>query len=491
MEAPLTVDGSTLTCAQVREVARQQRAVWLDPVALERVAAAQAVATEATGPVYGRTTGVGANREFSVVDSAEHGLRLLRSHTGGAGPLVAPELARALLLVRLNQLAAGGSGVAPGALEAMAEALNLGLLPPVRTFGSVGTGDLTALAATALCLRGELGWLGSGAAWRPFPLDPGQALAFVSSNAASIGEAALACADAADLLAAALPVTALVFLAARGSLQAYQPAAHQSRPHPGQAWAAGRLYLLLVDQGAVPARLQDPFCLRAAPQVHGPVLEQLATAEATVSVELNAAAENPRFDAAGRQVLHNGNFHTAGLAVALDAFRLALYQSAALSVARLAALLEPAVTGLPAFLATGPAGSSGLMILEYVAHSALAELRQQATPVTLGSAVLSRGVEEHAPFTAQAARATTAALAAYRTVLAVEAVAAVRALRLAGRKPVGELGTVYRMLADTLDPDLADRPCEQDVDRAATLLPDLARLALSSPFRPAANRLGE
>src|SRR6266511_4073033 len=134
-----------------------------------------------------------------------------------------------------------------------------------------------------------------------------------------------------------------------------------------------------------------------------------------LAVELNAAAENPLVDVAGEQVLHNGNFHAAYLSLALDATRAALYQAAALAVARLGTLVEPDFTGLPAFLAGEPAGSSGVMILEYVAHAALAEIRLSATPVAVGGAVLSRGVEEHASFAPQGADRTLAALEAYRT----------------------------------------------------------------------------
>ena len=119
--------------------------------------------------MYGRTTGVGANRSVQVTDGG-HGLRLLRSHAGGAGPMLSAPLARAMMVVRLNQLAAGGSGVDPAVLPVLAEALNRGLIPPVRSVGAIGTGDLGALASTALCILGERPWLdGTPAAVRPRP----------------------------------------------------------------------------------------------------------------------------------------------------------------------------------------------------------------------------------------------------------------------------------------------------------------------------------
>ena len=133
-------------------------------------------------------------------------------------------------------------------------------------------------------------------------------------------------------------------------------------------------------------------------------------------------------------MVHNGNFHAAYAGLALDSARAALFQTAALSAARLGTLVEPSFTGLHPFAADTPA-SSGIMVLEYVAQSAVADLRRFATPAALGSAVLSRGVEEHAGFSTQSARASTDAVAAYRAVLACELAAAVRVLRMQGRAP--------------------------------------------------------
>jgi histidine ammonia-lyase len=144
-------------------------------------------------------------------------------------------------------------------------------------------------------------------------------------------------------------------------------------------------------------------------------------------------------------------------------------------VARLSLLLEPAFTGLSPFLAAGPAGSSGLMVLEYVAHSALGDLRQHAAPTALATAVVSRGVEEHAPFSTQAARNSLDAVEAYRVVLAAELVAAIRALRMRGAQLAGgPLADAYAYVAVKLPDALDDRPLDHDIEAAAALLPGLA-----------------
>ncbi|GGO65345.1 aromatic amino acid lyase [Nonomuraea cavernae] len=416
----MELDGAALTCAQVHAVSYGTAQVTIG--SLDRARAAWDTARELTGPVYGRGTGVGANKDVQVDGG---GLDLLRSHAGGAGPLVPPERARGMLVVRLNQLLAGGSGVDPGLLPVLAGAVNAGFTPPVRTYGAIGTGDLTALATTALCLLGELGWR-TGREDVPAPryaLASGDALPFISSGAATLADAALACHRLRGLLDAAVDVAALSFEATGASAEPVAAPVQEARPHPGQALAAARLRGLLGGRPAT--RIQDPYGFRAFPQVHGAALDALAGAERVIETDLNSATENPLV--AGSLAWHNGNFHSAPVALALDALRAALVPAAQLSTARLATLMEPAYTDRPPFLAARP-GGSGVMILEYVAQDALAELRHLATPVATGTAVISRGTEDHAGFATQAARHALRCVEPLEIVLACERVAATRAL---------------------------------------------------------------
>lgn len=475
----LIIDGASLTCAGVAAVARDEAPVTVAADAVAAARAAWETARDVAGqrPVYGRTTGVGANRNVGLAedDLAEHGLRLLRSHAAGSGPLQPADLGRAMLVTRLNQIAAGGSGVDPAVLEVLADALNRGFTPPVPLYGAIGTGDLTALASTGLCLIGERAWrTGTGPPPR-FPLRPAEALGFMSSNAATLGEAALACHDLSVLVRSAVVIAALSLLAVRGSLEPYAPAVHRERP-AGQQRVASRMRALLdgallAGTGQPSARIQDSYGYRAFPQVHGPAADSLGYAAQVVTAELNAASENPLVDPAGHAVWHNGNFHAAYVGLALDSARAALFQTAALSAARLGTLVEPSFTGLNAFAADVPA-SSGIMILEYVAQSAVADLRRFASPAALGSAVLSRGVEEHAGFSTQSARASTDAVAAYRAVLACELAAAIRVLRMQDRAPAGggPLGAAFDAADAVLDPRMADRPLDADLTAAEGLL---------------------
>ena len=454
------LDGRTLSCSQVRDVARGTAAAAVTGDGRERTRAAARTAAEvaARSQVYGRTTGVGANRDqvVSPADLEGHGLRLLRSHAGGGGPLIAAELSRAMLVVRVNQIAAGGSGVDPGIFDPLLAGINDGLSVPVPRYGAIGTGDLTALAVTALCLLGERDWLPAGSRQPRFALAPADALALLSSNAATVGEAALACSDLMELVWAAIVIAALSHRAVTASIEPYAAAVHEAgvtRAAGGRGRAEG------AARGGRPRR-PDPGPLR---------LPGLAAGARTGHRRGQACrpgrdrrAERRGGEPADRRgrwtVWHNGNFHTAYLGLALDAVRAALFQTAALSAARLGTLVEPAFTGLAPFLATDPPPSSGIMILEYVAHSAIADIRRLAAPAALGSAVLSRGVEEHAGFSTQSARATTEVIDAYRIVLACELVASVRALRLRGPGRARRPGRAFDLAAGALPPNRRPGP---------------------------------
>src|SRR5450755_1359587 len=479
--SPILLDGESLTGAQVAAVASRRAEVAISPGGGDRARAAARVAAAVARqrPVYGRTTGVGANRDQLVLgdDAAGNGLRLLRSHAGGGGPLIAARLSRAMLVVRANQLAAGGSGVDPAVLDVLAEAVNRGLAVPVPTYGAIGTGDLTALAVTALCLLGERDWRPAGASQLRFALDPADALAFLSSNAATLGEAAVACHDLSGLLSVSTVIAALSHVAVDASTEPYAEPVHRDRHHRGQQAVAAQLRALLDGERRPAARIQDPYGYRALPQVHGAAMDAVWRAEQTVTSDINAAAETPLIDVAGQAVWHNGNFHPAYAGLALDAVRAALFQTAGLSAARLGTLVEPGFTGLAPFLAAGPRPSLGIMILEYVAHAAIADIRRLAAPAALGSAVLSRGVEEHAGFSTQSARATTDVAGAYQLVLASELVASVRALRMRGvRPPPGPLADAFGLADAALPGDLGDRPLDTDLAVAQDLLPRLAGL---------------
>ncbi|MCL7429552.1 aromatic amino acid lyase [Streptomyces sp. YS415] len=494
------LDGRGLSVADVVRLADGAARPVPEEAAMKRATRSWDAARQiaATGRVYGRSTGVGANRNEDVPTEAAagHGLRLLRSHAGAIGEELPARQVRAMLAVRANQLLAGGAGLRPSVVTALCEALESGAHPVVHEFGSVGTGDLAALAQLGLALAGEHPWrvpdgpdgsgdrgaAASGAGPRrvagvpePQPLDNNDALALISSNALTLGQAALALHELRGLIAATQVVAALSLLAVDGSHEPYAAPVHEARPHRGSTEVARRMRELIgaADRPTPPlGRIQDPYGFRCLPQIHGPAHDAADALEAVLAVELNAAAENPLIAADDLAAYHHGGFYQAQLALALDHFRLAVVQVARLSTSRLSTLNEPAYTRLRPFLADHEPASSGVMILEYSAAAALGDLRAFSAPASLGHAVLSRGVEEQASFASLAARQTLRACGAYRLVVGCELVAAVRALRQRDLRPEPGLpaGRALELAEAVLDEDQADRPLTGDVTAAARLL---------------------
>jgi histidine ammonia-lyase len=466
----IVLDGATLTPDAVVRIARSGAPVELSAEARKRNAAArQAVAAVlARGEqLYGASTGVGPLREHHVEagDRAEHQLGLLRSHACGAGRELPAELVRAAMATRANQLGAGGAGVTDELLDALVDALNAGVAPVTRELGSLGTGDLTALADIALALVED----------GRVPLGPRDGLAFMSSNAVTIAHAAMLVVDARALLDRWLNVAALSFEAAGADPVVLDPRVHAGRHLRGQVAVAERMLELLDgvegrtrEAGTL---VQDPYPFRALPQVDGVVHEALTALHEVVAHELNFAGENALIVAADEVALANGNPHAAVLANAIDGVRTAVAQSAALIAARVSALLDTSLTGLPAFLAVNPGPESGALILEYTAHASAAEVRSLVTPVAAQTVSVARGVESHASLAPIAARRAHEALDALRVLVAVELVAAVRALRLAGHEPVGAGSRdLYARAAAQLPADMNDRPLAPDIEIARGLI---------------------
>ncbi|MEO8887722.1 MAG: aromatic amino acid ammonia-lyase [Jatrophihabitantaceae bacterium] len=477
----IIVDGAHLTAADIVAIAYRQDEVVVSAIGTERASASSAYANQVSAhrPIYGRSTGVGANRTISLTDPAGQALGLLRSHATSAGPLRSPERVRAMLGVRLNQLAAGGSGASPAVLDGLLQMLRLDALPPVRELGTLGTADLPALATTALALAGEVA---TTPALTPLVLGIGDALPFMSSNAATIADAALALAELRTLADAALVISALTFTAVDGNAEAFAVAVEQVTPFDGARAVCRGLRQLVGDRP--PARIQDPFGLRALPQVQGAFLDRLAELEAVTVAMANAPSENPvLLPLTG--VAHHGGFHAAYLAQALDSMRLALGQSAQLALARVTMFAEPANTGLAPFLGDGTAGASGAMIIEYVAASALAELRALAHPVALHTVTLSRGVEEGASFASIAATHSLSALASYRTMLACELVLAMRCIRMRTVSPPPTLTEAFELCA-VLSDDVTDRELTADIATAEALLSELAQTMSADAAGPSA-----
>jgi histidine ammonia-lyase len=458
----LVLGGRTLTPAALVAAVRTAAAVEVSPAARQRVVDTHAlvarVAEQRT--LYARATGVGGNRDQTIerADQAEHSRRVIASHAGGTGPPLDDDAVRATIIVRANQIAAGGSGLPDGILDALVALLD-GPLPPVPSLGSLGTGDLTALAAIARALDDGV--------W-----GPGDGPAFLSSGAATVAVASLAAVGLRELLAASLVVAATSARAMSAQTDPFAEAVVRGRPHPGSLPVAALLRELVAPPTT--ARLQDAYAVRCLPAVVGAALDAVDLLDRTLAIELNAAGENPLF--AEGEAWHHGSFHQASLALALDHVRLGLAQVASLAAARLAHLMDPAKTGLRPYLGAAP-GASGALILEYVAHAALDEIVHAADPATRATAVLAGGQEDHASFAWQAAERARVALDAGRVLVAAELVAARRA-----RRQQGAVDDDVVRLASELAWTDGDRPLDGDVASGVELLPALVAMARDRGF---------
>ncbi|AKS32259.1 aromatic amino acid lyase [Mycolicibacterium goodii] len=437
---------------------------------------------------YGRTTGVGANRDTPVLPEDDtYGMRLLRSHATDAGDPLDDRTVRAMLAVRLVQLCVPGAGLDPEILLGLERMLNDDALPEVRHYASIGTGDLAALAGTALTLMGER------PATRPLsPMPPwhaDSALPFMSSSALTIGRSCLAVDELDRLERASSVIYTLSFLALDGNPSAFSAAAARAAAAPEVDPVAARLRALSTGAGRedhVPARIQDPYGLRVYPVAHASLVAALKSLGAQLERTMNTAQENPLFDVDGDQVVHHGAFYQAALSLELDGTTLAMALTAPITHSRIRMLNDPETNGRKAFLSSAEDGSSGLMMVEYVAAGAIAEIRAAAQPASVGTLVLSRGMEEDATFASQSALQLERSVRAYRVLLCCELVGAVRLLRQRGLHEsfTGVVGEAMS-LAAVLPRDDQDRDLRGDLATAETLLDDLGRLVGDTEYHEA------
>jgi histidine ammonia-lyase len=475
----IVLDGASMTLEDLALAADGTPATAL-PEALERVADAHRLATTLAErqPVYGRSTGVGAARDESVT-APDHGLRLLRAHAAGWGQPLPDPVVRAACAVRANQLLVGRSGASPALAEGLLELVGApaASLPVVHRHGSVGTGDLTALAEVGLALCGERPRR-SGEQVCRLVLSSSDAVPLMSSSAFTLAESGLAAVELAHLAEVADVVCALSWAVLRGSPEPVGLEAAPATPHAGAQRSMAAIRALLDPADVRPAQLQDFFGLRAWPQVHGPLHDALAALLEVVQTACNTGSENPLVGdgGGGGRVTHHGGFHTAYLALALDQALLAMSGSAQGVMSRVTHLVSGGEAGLPRFLTDGTPGSAGLLIGEYVAGSALALVRQHAgSPSSVQSVSLSQGVEDDAGFASLAAMRLGGAVPAYRRLIAVELVAATRAAVISGAALSGPLGGVLDATRD-LAADLADHDLGPDFEEAESRLDRLTEL---------------
>src|SRR6266516_1268358 len=476
MPAPVTLDGHSLSIADVVSVARGHAPVALDAKALKAVAETRRAVEAAVGAgqtVYGVNTGFGklAHVRIPPDQARQLQLNLIRSHASGVGDPLPTDAVRAMMVLRANVLVRGTSGVRPIVPELLVDMLNRKLHPSVPSQGSVGaSGDLAPLAHLALAMIGE----GDVKVPNPITLEAKEGLAFVNCTQAQTGLAALLVHDAWVLWRTAHAAAAMSLEAVRGTPAPFDARIHEARPHAYQQRSAALLRTLLADSEIREShrendpRVQDAYSLRCTPQVLGAVGEGLALAERLVTTELNAATDNPLV--IDGDILSGGNFHGQPIALALDVIGIVLATLAGLAERRLERIVNPDLSsGLPAFLARNPGLESGFMTAQIAAAALVAECRVLATPASVQSVPTEGNQEDVVPMGMTAAWKAERILANATRIVAIELLAAAQGLEfLRPLKPGHGVARTYAAVRRAVKPLDGDRPFTADIERTAT-----------------------
>ncbi len=397
-----------------RQVASGSRPVSLGREGRRRVAQSRArlLAAAARGPIYGVNTGFGdlASKRIPPKDLLKLQRNLVLSHACGVGEPLGEEEARGILFLRANELAKGHSGVRPELVLRLADLLNSGSVPVIPSRGSVGaSGDLAPLAHLALLVLGEGDALHGGRripasallsrlGLKPFVLDAKEGLSLLNGTQAMQSLGALALLSARRVFDAATLACAATLEACAGTPAPFDSRLHSLKPHPGQMKVARELRSLLAGSAIRRShikndpRVQDPYSLRAAPQIHGPVWDAIVSARRTVEIEMNSATDNPLV--VGSRVVSGGHFHGEALSLAFDSLATAFAVLGGVSERRIYLLTAGKAPGLKPFLASRPGLESGWMIPQVAAAALASENKGLAHPASADSIPTSAGQED-------------------------------------------------------------------------------------------------
>jgi histidine ammonia-lyase len=492
---PVELTGNDLTVEDFCEVVLAERACRLASRARRAVERSRRtieklIARDAA--VYGVTTGFG---ELAGVKISREQLRalqvnLLRSHAAGVGEPLSRAETRATLLLRANVLAKGYSGVRPLLIEMLCEMLNRGVHPVIPARGSVGaSGDLAPLAHLGLVVIGEgeaivEGDRLSGAealkrvGLNPLRLEAKEGLALINGTQPSLAVGLLAHLEAENLADTADVAASLSLDALRGTPTAFDPRIQALRPFPGQKRSARNLERL--NRGSeireshrsakTDPRVQDAYSLRCAPQVHGAVRDALSYARRILEIELNSGTDNPLVFPADNEVLSGGNFHGQPVALALDVVGVALAQLGGIVERRAARMVNPTLSGLPAFLTRQPGLHSGFMMAQVTAAALVSENKGLAHPASVDS-IPTSGQEDFVSMSMGAALKTRQIADNVKTVLAVELLCACQGIDLLAPLRTGRLAErAYRAVRGVSPMLAADRPLAPDIEAARQLI---------------------
>ena len=484
---------ASMTLEDLAAIARRGAPVVLSDGSLRRIRASRQLVerwVKQGRAIYGITTGFGAlsNVSISAKDTRKLQENILMSHSSGVGPPLDPEIVRATMALRIKDLARGHSGIRLKTVRQLTALLNRGVCPIVPQQGSVGaSGDLAPLAHLALVLigRGEALYRNErmpGAAalqqcgLKPIRLQAGEGLALVNGTQIMTAIGALALFDALHLaklidVAAAMSLEVLL-----GSRTEFDARIHQVRPHPGQRAAADNMDRIVQNSEIITShkdcgRIQDAYTLRCSPQVHGASRDTIAFARQTIETEMNSSTNNPLIFAGSQDFLLGGNFHGQPVALALDYLGIAMAELANISERRIERLVNPKLSGLPAFLVKDGGLNSGFMIAQYTAAALVSENKVLSHPASVDSIPTSANKEDHVSMGTIAARKCREIVANVENVIAIELLCAAQALDLfTNRKPGKGTMAAYRVIRSAIGHLETDRILADDIAAMRSLI---------------------
>lgn len=489
----IELNGQTLSLEMFRRIVDDREPVRLSDSAKTRVQKARAVVervSQSDDKVYSINTGFGILSKVKIEKKRlqELQVNLVRSHAAGVGEPHSERESRAMLLLRANVLAKGNSGVRVELIEFLVEMLNRAVHPVIPQKGSVGSsGDLAPLAHLACVLLGEGEAFAGGkrqpavqalsvAGLKPFVLDTKEGLSLINGTQQMTALGALFLLHSEELWVLADLICSTTLEGVLGTPRAFSEWVQELRPYEGQLQTASRLRKFLQDSEIYKShihcdRVQDPYSIRCAPQVHGACGDLLKYARQVLSIELNAATDNPLVNPDTGEITSSGNFHGQPLAFALDMIGMALAELGNISERRTAKLLNPVFSELPTFLVKDEGLNSGFMIPQYTAASLVVENRLLAHPASTDSIPTNNDKEDHNSMGSISARKLRGITENLSYILAIEALAACQALEF--RKPL-KPGKgpqfLYEQVRSQVAPYEKDRYFSSDIECIAKMI---------------------
>ncbi len=484
-------DGMTLS--KLANIARRGAGVRLSKGSENRIKASRNLIEKWVAeerPVYGVTTGFGALSDVTISrkDTRRLQQNIIMSHSAGVGRALEPEIVRGVLALRIQDLARGNSGIRLETVNRLAELLNKDVCPVIPEQGSVGaSGDLAPLAHLSLVLlgMGEAFYNGDRipgkealkhAGIAPVELEAAEGLALINGTQVMTAVGGLAAHDALGLskitdIAAAMSLEVLM-----GSRTEFDPRIHQVRPHPGQGAAADNMLRLVQNSEIITShkdcrRIQDAYTLRCSPQVHGASRDAVDYTAGVLETEMNSSTNNPLIFAESEEFLLGGNFHGQPVALALDFLCMALAELANIAERRVERLVNPMLSGLPAFLVSDGGLNSGFMIAQYTAAALVSENKTLCHPASVDSIPTSANKEDHVSMGTISARKARKVVENTENVVAIELLCAAQAMDLFTNLKPGEGSlAAYRTIRDSVSHLDQDRILSTDIEAVRGLI---------------------